>query len=75
MDVEKIGPEQVIAVGDGSIGSHFIENVGLSIAFKPDESSIKTDGVLSSDRIMNMLYCLGIPKTELDRYLKESAEV
>ncbi|MGD9076700.1 MAG: HAD-IB family phosphatase [Desulfobacteraceae bacterium] len=70
MNVEKIGLDQVIAVGDGSIGSHFIENVGLSIAFKPDENSIKTDGVLSSDRIMNMLYCLGIPKAELDRHLK-----
>jgi phosphoserine phosphatase len=70
MDVEKIGLDQVIAVGDGSIGSHFIENVGLSIAFKPDENSIKTDGVLSTDRIMNMLYCLGIPKAELDRHLK-----
>jgi hypothetical protein len=73
MNVEKIGLDQVIAVGDGSIGSHFIENVGLSIAFKPDENSIKTDGVLSSDRIMNMLYCLGIPKSELDRHLKSGS--
>lgn len=67
MNVEKIGPDQVIAVGDGSIRSHFIKNVGLSIAFNPDEASIKTDGILSSDQITNMLYCLGIPKTELDR--------
>jgi len=73
MNVEKIGPDQVIAVGDGSIGSHFIKNVGLSIAFKPDEHSIKTDGVLSSDQIINMLYCLGIPKTELDRHLKKGS--
>lgn len=73
MNVEKIGLDQVIAVGDGSIGSHFIENVGLSIAFKPDEKSIKTDGILSSDRIMNMLYCLGIPKAELDRHLKSGS--
>ena len=73
MNVEKTGPDQVIAVGDGSIRSHFIENVGLSIAFKPEEYSTKTNGVLSSDRIMNMLYCLGIPKAELDRYLKGSS--
>jgi phosphoserine phosphatase len=73
MNVENIGPDQVIAVGDGSTRSHFIKNVGLSIAFKPDENSIKTDGVLSSDRIMNMLYCLGIPKAELDRYLKSGS--
>ena len=70
MNVEKIRPDQVIAVGDGSIGSHFIENVGLSIAFKPQEKSIKTDGVLSSDHLWNMLYCLGIPKGELEKQLK-----
>jgi ribose 5-phosphate isomerase len=73
--VEHIGRDQVIAVGDGSTRSHFIKNVGLSIAFKPDEKSIKTDGVLSSDHIMHMLYCLGIPKRELDTYVKgESPE-
>jgi phosphoserine phosphatase len=70
MNVEKIRPEQVIAVGDGSTGSHFIENVGLSIAFKPQEKSIKTDGVLSSDHLWNMLYCLGIPKGQLEKYSK-----
>lgn len=70
MNVEKIRPDQVIAVGDGSTGSHFIENVGLSIAFKPQEKSIKTDGVLSSDHLWNMLYCLGIPKGQLEKYLK-----
>lgn len=73
MNVEKIGLDQVIAVGDGSMGSHFIKNVGLSIAFKPDEKSIKTDGVFSSDQIMNMLYCLGIPKAVLDRHLKSES--
>ena len=73
MNVEHISREQVIAVGDGSTRSHFIKNVGLSIAFKPDEESIKTDGILSSDHIMNMLYCLGIPKTELDKYVKEKS--
>ena len=60
MDNEKIDREQVIAVGDGSRTSHFIENVGLSIAFKPDKWNMKTDGVLSHDRILNILYCLGI---------------
>jgi len=69
MNVEKISHDQVIAIGDGSARSHFIKNAGLSIAFKPDEKSIKTDGVLSSDQIINLLYCLGIPKKELSRYL------
>jgi phosphoserine phosphatase len=68
---ENISRDQVIAVGDGSVGSHFIENAGLSIAFKPDEASINTDGIFSSGQIINMLYCLGIPKTELDKYLNK----
>jgi phosphoserine phosphatase len=73
MNVENIQPEQVIAVGDGSTGTHFIRNVGLSIAFKPDEKSIETDGILSSDHIINILYCLGIPRTELDKHLKNES--
>jgi len=72
MNVEKISRDQVIAIGDGSTRSHFIKNAGLSIAFKPNEKSIKTDGVLSSDQIINLLYCLGIPKKELSRYLEGS---
>jgi phosphoserine phosphatase len=71
MNVEHLSREQVIAVGDGSTRSHFIKNVGLSIAFKPDEESVKTDGILSSDHILNMLYCLGIPKSELDKYVRQ----
>ena len=72
MNVEKISRDQVIAIGDGSTRSHFIKNAGLSIAFKPGEKSIKTDGFLSSDQIINLLYCLGIPKTELKSYLEGS---
>ncbi len=71
MNVEKISRDQVIAIGDGSIRSHFIKNAGLSIAFKPGKGSIQTDGILSSDQIMNLLYCLGIPKRELRRYFQE----
>jgi len=70
MKVENIGPEQVIAVGDGSVGSHFIENAGLSIAFKPQGTGVRADGVLSTGQITNVLYCLGIPKGELERHLK-----
>jgi len=70
MRVEKINRDQVIAIGDGSTRSHFIKNAGLSIAFKPGRGSIQTDGFLSSDRIMNLLYCLGIPETELKRYFQ-----
>ena len=68
---ENIRREQVIAVGDGSKSSHFIKNVGLSIALKPEDPNIITDGVLSNDQLLNVLYCLGIPKEELNRYLAE----
>jgi phosphoserine phosphatase len=68
---ENIRREQVIAVGDGSKSSHFIKNVGLSIALNPENPNIMTDGVLSNDQLLNILYCLGIPKEELNKYLYE----
>ena len=73
MSVENLKPEQVIAVGDGSTRSHFIKNVGLSIAFKPEDASVATDGILSTDRISHILYCLGIPKAELDKHLRKKS--
>lgn len=73
MHVEHLSREQVIAVGDGSARSHFIKNVGLSIAFKPSDKSIKTDGVLSSDHLIHMLYCLGISKSDLDACMKKNS--
>jgi len=73
MSVEGLKPEQVIAVGDGSTRSHFIRNVGLSIAFKPEDTSVATDGILSTDQISHILYCLGIPKAELDKHLKKKS--
>ncbi|MCK4783117.1 MAG: HAD-IB family phosphatase, partial [Desulfobacteraceae bacterium] len=73
MNLENISRDQVIAIGDGSIRSHFTKNAGLSIAFKPDEPSVRTDGILSSDQIINVLYCLGIPKRELDKYFQKDS--
>ncbi|HKI48100.1 MAG TPA: HAD-IB family phosphatase, partial [Desulfobacteria bacterium] len=70
MNLEKIGPDQVIAVGDGSTHSHFIKNVGLSIAVRPHAQEMDTDGILSGDHILKILYCLGLPKAELEKYVK-----
>ncbi len=70
MNLEKIGPDQVIAVGDGSTHSHFIKNVGLSIAVRPHAQEMDTDGILSGDQILKILYCLGLPKSELEKYVK-----
>jgi len=71
MSNEQIEPDQVIAVGDGSQSSHFIENVGLSIAIKPEATHTKSDGVIASDKVLNVLYCLGLTKEDLDRYAAE----
>jgi phosphoserine phosphatase len=68
MSNEHIEPDQVIAVGDGSQSSHFIENVGLSIAIKPEATHTKSDGVLASDKVLNVLYCLGLTKEDLDKF-------
>ena len=68
MNAEDVRPDQVIAVGDGSARSQFIRNVGLSIAYNPVDPAVQTDGVLSDQQITSLLYCLGIPKSELDKH-------
>ncbi len=69
MNLEHADPDQVIAVGDGSARSGFIRNAGLSIAYQPDEESVATDGVLKTDQISHVLYCLGLPMIELEKYM------
>lgn len=71
MNLEKIDPEQVIAVGDGSTHSHFIKNMGLSIAVRPQAEEAEADGILGGDQILKILYCLGIPKTEIENHMKK----
>jgi len=68
---ENIKKEQVIAVGDGSKSSHFIKNVGLSIALQPENPMITTDGVLGNDQLLNLLNCLGIGEEDLNSYLDD----
>lgn len=72
MNMENITRDQVIAVGDGSTQYPFMKNVGLSIAYQPEDTDIKTDGIFRSDHIINILYCLGIPESELDRYFEKT---
>ncbi|MEJ2585986.1 MAG: HAD-IB family phosphatase [Deltaproteobacteria bacterium] len=68
-DSEGISTDQIVAVGDGSERTPFMKHAGLSIAFRPKKEDIATDGVLTGDHILHLLYCLGIPKTEIDRYV------
>lgn len=71
MNMEDIRREQVVAVGDGSTRSRYMKDVGLSIACKPGERTLFTDGVFSSDHMLNILYCLGIPEEDIARYREE----
>lgn len=75
LSMEGIRPEQVIAVGDGVSCAHFIKKIGLSIAFQSEGVALKTDGILKSDNIFNILYCLGISKDELDHYFNKPGPV
>jgi phosphoserine phosphatase len=72
MNMENITRDQVIAVGDGSTQYPFMKNVGLSIAYQPEDTDIKADGIFRNDHIINILYCLGIPESELDRYFEKN---
>ena len=62
-------------MGDGASCAHFIKKVGLSIAFQPEGITLKTDGILKSDNIFNILYCLGISKGELDHYFNKPGSI
>ncbi len=68
MSMEGINREQVVAVGDGSVRSRFMKDVGLSIACRPGAEDLSADGVFSSDHMLNILYCLGITEEDIARY-------
>ena len=68
MSMEDIRRDQVVAVGDGSVRSRFMKDVGLSIACKPGARTLPTDGIFSSDQMLNILYCLGVTESDIARY-------
>lgn len=68
MSMEGISRDQVVAVGDDSARSRFMKGVGLSIACRPGTGELFTDGVFSSDQMLNILYCLGITEEDIARY-------
>ncbi len=74
MSMEGISRDQVVAVGDGSTYSRFMKDAGLSIACSPEAGNLSTDGVFSSDHMLNILYCLGITQEDIARY-RENSEV
>jgi phosphoserine phosphatase len=70
--LEKISVDQVVAVGDGANDRFMLENAGLSIAFNPKEILKKySDGMITNQNILGLLYFLGIPDSELEKIKKQ----
>jgi phosphoserine phosphatase len=70
--LENISIDQVVAVGDGANDRFMLENAGLAIAFNPKEI-LKgySDGMITTENIMGLLYFLGIPDSELKKIKKQ----
>jgi phosphoserine phosphatase len=68
ISLEHIKRDQIISIGNGI--SEFMKQVGLSIAYNPKELIVDTDGILNSESLFPLIYCLGIPKTEIDAYVE-----
>lgn len=73
LNLEKIKKENTIAVGDGSPQCEFIHEAGLSITFNAKTMDLRSNGMLESDSVLHLLYCLGLPKTEIDHYIEKSS--
>jgi phosphoserine phosphatase len=70
--LEKISVDQVVAVGDGANDRFMLENAGLSIAFNPKEILKKySDGMITNENILGLLYFLGIPDSELEKIKRQ----
>ena len=70
--LENISLDQIVAVGDGANDRFMLKNAGLAIAFNPKEVLKKySDGMISSENILGLLYFLGVPDTELKRIKKQ----
>ena len=59
--IEGIGPENVVAVGDGANDCLMIQNAGLGVAFNAKEILKKvSDGSLSKENLIGLLNVLGL---------------
>lgn len=67
LNLEKLGLEKIIAVGD--VEQNYMKDVGLSIAYGPQDETLEFNGMFNSNlNLKFILYCLGIPKTQLEKY-------
>ncbi|NYT01649.1 MAG: HAD hydrolase family protein, partial [Methanosarcinales archaeon] len=60
-ELEKISPDNVVAVGDGANDCLMIQNAGLGVAFNAKEILKKvSNGSISRDNLLGLLNVLGI---------------
>jgi phosphoserine phosphatase len=60
-ELERISPENIVAVGDGANDCLMIKNAGLGVAFNAKEILKKvSDGTISRENLLGLLNVLGI---------------
>jgi phosphoserine phosphatase len=64
-EMEKISPDNIVAVGDGANDCLMIKNAGLGVAFNAKEILKKvSDGTLSHENLLGLLNVLGLAERE-----------
>lgn len=64
-ELEKISPDNIVAVGDGANDCLMIKNAGLGVAFNAKEVLKKvSDGSLSRENLLGLLNVLGLAEKE-----------
>lgn len=66
-ELERISPDNIVAVGDGANDCLMIKNAGLGVAFNAKEILKKvSDGTISRENLLGLLNVLGIAKKDDD---------
>jgi phosphoserine phosphatase len=66
-ELERISPENIVAVGDGANDCLMIKNAGLGVAFNAKEILKKvSDGTISRENLLGLLNVLGIAEKGKD---------
>ncbi len=72
---EGIGKDEIVAIGDGANDRFMLKNVGLGIAFNAKEILKQVaDGVISEKNLLSILYALGIPQQNIEKYTKQNSK-
>jgi phosphoserine phosphatase len=65
-ELEKISPDNIVAVGDGANDCLMIKNAGLGVAFNAKEVLKKvSDGALSRENLLGLLNVLGLAEEKM----------